>query len=302
MFEQVLVRDSVSVEAKLRIGEAYFAQLQSDSTLTSVARSMFERIRDRHKNDWRPYWFLGAIGSISRDDSLTTESFRKVTELAPWNPDGWGFLASVYLRNENFEEAARILEEGLRHVPDDYQINLYLGIAYNQLQRVDEAILALERANSLNPADLRALTQLALIYDARKDIAASDSLYEEALKIEPDNHLVLNNYGYSLAERGIQLERALDMATRALKAQPDNASYLDTMGWVYYKLGNFAEAEKFVKQSLAAGEQNAVVLEHLGDIYYMSNRKDLALDQWNKALQLDEGNQTLREKISRGGL
>jgi tetratricopeptide (TPR) repeat protein len=113
---------------------------------------------------------------------------------------------------------------------------------------------------------------------------------------------VLNNYAYSLAERGTQLERALLFARKAVETQPDNPSYLDTIGWIYYRLGQFAEAERYVKQAISKGEVSAVVYEHLGDIYFRMNQKDLAMEHWQMALKLDEANAVLRDKIARGSL
>jgi tetratricopeptide (TPR) repeat protein len=302
LFDIVLTRDSVTVDAKLRIGEAYFSQLQTDSTLIPVARSMFTRISENHPDDWRPYWFLGAIGGVSGDDSATVRNFRKVTELASWNPDGWVYLSGVYLQHEEFDRVIAILEQAQTYVPDNYLVNLYLGIAYNRVGRNTEAMNVLEHACRIDPGDVRALTQLGLIYDAERRFDQSDSLYEEALKLQPENDLILNNYSYSLAERGVELDRALGMARRAVDAKPDNASYLDTIGWIYFRLGRYDEAEKYVKSALEKGETNSVVHEHLGDIYYMTDEKDLALEQWKIALDLDRDNEALREKIARGSL
>ena len=302
LFEMVLARDSVSIDAKLQIGEAYFSQLQNDSSLVPVARAMFERIRDAHPNDWRPYWFLGAIGGVSRDDTLAINNFKRVTELARWNPDGWAYLAMTFLQKEMYQEVVNILEEGLNVVPDDYQVNFYLGIAYSRLQRHQDAVRVLEHAHQIEPKDVRAISQLALVYDTQKRYAESDSLYEEALRVDSDNHLILNNYAYSLADRGLQLERALAMAKRAVEAQPENPSYLDTIGWVHFRLEQFEEAEKFIRRAIEKGEVSAVVHEHLGDVYYMINDKERALEQWHIALKLDENNQALREKIARVSL
>jgi Tfp pilus assembly protein PilF len=263
---------------------------------------MFGRIRDGHPDDWRPYWFLGAIGSVSRNDTLAENNFKRVTELAPWNADGWSYLAMNYLQKEKFQEVATSLEEALKALPDDFQVNLFLGIAYTRLQRTDEALHVLEHAHRINPKDIRAISQLALVYDGQKRYTDSDSLYEEGLRLEPQNHLILNNYAYSLCDRGLQLERALKMAQTAVAAQPDNASYLDTIGWVYFRLEQYEAAEKFIKMAIEKGEASAVVHEHLGDVYYMTNDKDRAMEQWNAALKLDENNQVLRDKISRGRL
>jgi tetratricopeptide (TPR) repeat protein len=301
-FEPVLSRDSVSVEVKVHVGEMYFAQMGKDSTLGPITRSIFERIAVTHPDDWRAFWFLGAIGSIMHDDSLSVRNFKRVTELASWNPDAWVYLSGVFLGKNNFSEVAHILESAVKILPDDFRVNFFLGLSYSRLNRNADAVRVLEHARQLNPKDLDAIAQLALVYDTMRRFEDSDGLYEEALKIEPENHLVLNNYAYSLADRGLQLERALEMSRKAVDLQPENASYLDTIGWIFFRLGRFTEAETYVKKAISKGEVNAVVYEHLGDIYYRMNQKDLAIEHWNMALKLDEQNAQLRDKIARGSL
>ncbi len=301
-FESILLQDSVNVEVKLHIGEMYFGQLGKDSTLAPLARSIFERIAAKHPADWRAYWFLGAVGTLMRDDSLAVRNFKKVTELASWNADAWVYLSSVFLGKNNFAEVARVLETALKVLPDDFRVNFFLGVSYSRLGRNSDAVRVLEKARQLNPRDVDAIAQLALVYDGMKKFEESDALYEEAIRIDASNHLVLNNYAYSLAERGTQLERALNFARKAVETQPDNPSYLDTIGWIYYRLGQFAEAERYVKEAISKGEVSAVVYEHLGDIYFRMNQKDLAMEHWQMALKLDEANAVLRDKIARGSL
>jgi tetratricopeptide (TPR) repeat protein len=302
LFEVVLAQDTVSVESKLRIGEVYFGQLENDSTLVPVARSIFERIRDAHPQDWRAYWFLGAIGAVSRNDSLSIPNFRKVTELAGWNADGWVYLSSVFLERNNFNEVVTILESALKVVPDDYRVNFFLGVAYSRLGRNEDAARVLERARELNADDVGVLSQLALVYDNMQRHDESDRLYEEALKKDPDNHLLLNNYSYSLSERRLQLDRALEMSRKAVEAQPKNSSYLDTLGWIFFQLGEYREAEEYISRAIEEGDVSAVVHEHLGDVYFMLQDRDRALEQWNIALRMDETNAELRAKIARGAL
>lgn len=301
-FAKILSSDSVNLETRLRIGEVYFGQVDKDSTLLPRTRAIFEQIRDKHPGDWRAYWFLGAIGALSHDDSLAVRNFRKVTELSSGNADAWVYLSSVFLERNNFAEVVKILESAIRILPDDFRVNFFLGVAYSRLGQNADAVKVLERARQLNPRDINAISQLALVYDGMKRFEESDRLYEEALKVDPENPLVLNNYGYSLADRNLQLERALTMATKAVEAQPDNSSYLDTIGWVYFRLGRYEEAEKYVKLAIEKGDAGAVVHEHLGDIYFLMNDRERAMEQWNIALKLDETNEPLRAKIARGTL
>jgi len=146
------------------------------------------------------------------------------------------------------------------------------------------------------------VTALALVYDElhRKD--DSDSLYERALRIDPHNHLALNNYGYSLSERGKDLDRALKMSREALRLQPENQSYLDTYGWILYQMEKYEEAERYIRKAVEMANPSPVIIEHLGDINYKLSRKDKALEFWKKALELDSANEALKTKIQRGSL
>ncbi|MGA9118162.1 MAG: tetratricopeptide repeat protein [Bacteroidota bacterium] len=301
-FDKILGMDSVTIEAKIHIGELYFDQAGKDSTLIPRTKNIFEKIKTEAPNDWRPYWFLGAIGSLTKDDSASVQNFRKVTELASWNADGWVYLSSVFFSSNNFDQMARVLESAIKVLPDDFRVNFFLGVAYSRLNRNIDAVRVLEHARSLNRTDQDAISQLALVYEALKHFGEADSLYEEALRLDPKNDLVLNNYSYSLAERNIQLDRALTMSKKAVAAKPENGSYLDTMGWIYFRLGEYTDAEKYVKKAIATGESSPVVYEHLGDIYYRMNNRDAAIEQWNLALQLDHNNSALRAKITRGSL
>jgi tetratricopeptide (TPR) repeat protein len=140
------------------------------------------------------------------------------------------------------------------------------------------------------------------VYDGLRRFGESDSLYEMALVLDPDNHLALNNFAYSLAERGIQLERALVMSTKAVAAQPDNPSYLDTIGWIYYRMGNYRRALEEVSKAVTKGEASAVVIEHLGDIHFKLGDRAKAVEYWKRALGLDANNTALRGKVDRGEL
>lgn len=301
-FEPILTRDTVSLDAKIRIGQLYYDQIEKDSTLVPLTTKLFERIQAAHPKDWRSYWFLGALASMAHNDSIAITRFHTLTDLAPGNPDGWVFLASTYFGKNDYARGAEVLENGRMHVPEDFRVNFFLGVAYNRLGRLVEASHALEKARKINPKDLEAIAELAIVYEGLKRQEESDSLYEDGLRQKPDYHLILNNYGYSLAERGIQLERALDMATRAVAADSNNAAYLDTKAWVYYRLGRYQEAEKYLTRALAKGQPSAAVLDHMGDIAFKLNDKERAMEYWKKAQALDPNNTGIRDKITRGSL
>ena len=96
------------------------------------------------------------------------------------------------------------------------------------------------------------------------------------------------------------------MAKEAVEKQPESSSYLDTMGWIYFKLGKYDNAEKYIGKAVglreAVGENGATLNEHLGDVYYKLNQKEKAMECWKRALQMNQKNQALKNKIERGTL
>jgi tetratricopeptide (TPR) repeat protein len=302
LYEKILRKEQDNPEVKLRIGVAYFGQIQQDSTFLPRARRIFQELSAQMPNDWRPLWYLGAIALTERNDSVALGYFQRVTRLAEMNVDAWWYIGTLYFDRGEYEKMIEAMERARVVMPREYRIYFLLGLAYSRLDDNEKAAMFLEQAHTLNPRDMNTLSTLALTYDGMKRHARSDSLYEEALKIDSTYHLILNNYSYSLAERGLQLERALQMAQDAVKAEPNNASYLDTLGWVYFKLGRYAEAEVWLAKAVATGQASAVVYEHLGDAYFKLGQKEKALEFWQKALEKDGKNQALRQKLERGTL
>lgn len=300
--QSVLQSDSLTVETQLRFGEFFASFLQKDSSAAPFAFEIFQNIAEKFPDDWRAYWFLGIIANVMENDSAAIANLERVTVLAPTNPDGWVYLSSFYFDKNDFQKAAMVLTEASNFIPEEFRVIFLLGIAYQRMREHEEAASILERALRLNPRDINALSSLALAYDELKRHAEADSLYEQALTVDPRNHIVLNNYAYSLAERDLDLERALTMAKEAVQQQPENASYLDTIGWVYFKLGEYVEAEKFIRKAVDRGDASPVVLEHLGDVYCKLGQKEKALEFWEKSLERDAANDELKKKIQRGSL
>ncbi len=301
-FDIVMRKDTLSADDQIRFGRVFISFVQKDSAVAPYALRLFERIRDAYPDDWRPYWFLGAVNNMTRNDSAALLNYAKVRDLAKWNPDGWVGTASIYFDRGQVDTAISILNDALQYVPDEFRVHFILGIAYQRKHQNPEAMSELERAVQIDGKNVDALTSLALTLDEMKRSQESDSIYERALTLDPRNHLLLNNYSYSLAERGLQLDRAMKMSKMAVDQQPTNQSYLDTYGWIFFRMGNYREAEKWIKKAVDVGNASAVLNEHLGDVYSRLDEKDKAIDYWRKALELDPTNQTVRDKIQRGSL
>jgi tetratricopeptide (TPR) repeat protein len=301
-FDIVMKGEILPIDSQLKFGQIFLGFIQKDSAVTPFALKLFDNIRKQYPDDSRPYLFLGILYSMSKSDSAASTNLHKVTELDRTNKDGWIYLASLYYDKQEFSKVVDVLEEAKKYISNELRLHLLLGISYQRLHELNKAAISLEQAYQLDEKNVDVLSALGLVYDDLKRYEDSDSIYEKALRLYPNNHLLLNNYAYSLSVRNIQLDLALKMAQDAVRQQPKNPSYLDTIGWVYFQLGSYEEAKNYILEAIDAGEVSSIVLEHIGDVYFMLGEKEKSQDYWKQAFDKAPTNKSLQEKINRGTL
>jgi len=125
------------------------------------------------------------------------------------------------------------------------------------------------------------------------DFRGAETTLRGILAESPNNPIAQNNLGYFLAERNEKLDEALKLIQEALKSEPDNPSYLDSLGWVYFKQGKFDLAEEYLKKALKFDTSSATIHEHLGDVYQKQGKPELAKTSWQKALTLSSDNEQI---------
>ncbi len=334
-YSKLISDESILFDDKLKIGSLFFYASEKDSTNLELAGNIFKEI-NKDSLDWQVNAYLGEIELRRKNDSTAIQYFKNAASMAEWNPQLWGRVGGILFDNRKYDEAIRFMNEAAEKFPNDFLINLVyglslaqenlhadakiylqralnlnpddltvlsaLGFSLNQLKETDEALKYLNKALAADPDNVQIIGQTALIYESQKDFHISDSLYQHALSLDSTNVLILNNYAYSLSERNIKLDEALKMSLVAVEAEPDNSSYLDTIGWIYFMLGDFDKAKYYIKESLKHDENNATVIDHLGDVYYKLGEKDEAIRQWKKAAELDPGNEKINSKIEKGAI
>ncbi len=173
----------------------------------------------------------------------------------------------------------------------------FIALAYQIQKDTIHAIQYYLKATELDSSKVDSWINLGVLYSFINDIENSDSAYIKALALDPNEPLLNNNYAYSLSERGKNLPQALAMSKIAIKFDSTNSSYLDTYGWILYKMGNYEEALKYITKAVEYSEDSAEVYEHLGEILIMLNRKEEAVEAWKNAIELDNTKFYLKEKI-----
>jgi len=332
VYSKVAKNPDVDFKAKIKIGMAFLAQAQKDSLAADVAMGIFETV-DKDTADWQVKFYLAEMNLVQKNDSLAVKYYKEASQLAEWNVDVWTRYGGLLFDKGKYADLITEMEKGIKTFPDNFGINLLYGLALaqtnkhkdakvylqkavninsrdvmaltalgyslNQLKEDEEAIKVLNQALAVDPDNIQALSMAGLIYETKKDYEKSDGMYKRALAVDSTDAQILNNYAYSLSERGIDLDKALNMAKIAVAKDQKNSSYLDTIGWIYYKLGDYKKALSYIIDALGNGEKSAAIYEHLGDVYLKLKKRDNALLNWRKALEIEPGNEKIKEKIEK---
>lgn len=219
-----------------------------------------------------------AYTSVSRDDPAYA-----IAELG---------RAEALRKDKNFEGATEVLRTLTRDFPDMPAVYVSLGDTLRQSDQTEAANAAYSAALELYAPDdparwivhyTRAVTshQLDRWTEAEADFRA-------ALTFRPDQPQVLNYLGYSLVERGEKMQEALEMIEKAVAVQPQNGAIVDSLGWVLFQMGNYADAVVHLENAAALEAVDPVINDHLGDAYWAVGRNVEAQFQWNRALSFSD--------------
>jgi len=186
------------------------------------------------------------------------------------------------------EEALALLKPQLKNTEADRDVYLNIAQVYERARKYKEAEQAARTAEALPgvPRD-NEMTWFLLgaIYERQKLYDRAEVEFKKVLAVDPQNSAALNYYGYMLGDLGIRLDEAETMVKKALAEDAFNGAYLDSLGWVYYKQGKYAEAEATLRKAVARESHDPTIHSHLGDVYAKTGRTDLAAAQWEKSLE-----------------
>jgi tetratricopeptide (TPR) repeat protein len=211
---------------------------------------------------------------------------------------------AIFIENvlENNEGVYSRSTEALNYFNDKPLLFLFKGSAAMQLGNNEEAVQSLEKglelADNNLPLTVQFYSMMAEAWQNLENHEKSDEYFEKALQIEPENIMILNNYGYYLSLREVKLDKAEKMSRITIIAEPDNPTYLDTYAWILYKTGKNEQALEYIEKAVrSGGEEDPDILEHYGDILSALGRMEEAAKYWKKAVEAGNESEELVEKI-----
>ena len=316
LYLRVLELQPDDANAREKLATGFVLTNQRDKAV-----EMLEQIIKEHPEKYQPYDLLAQVldeeaRSLQRANKIeeAKAKFAKVAvnyeQSLLINPNHAGTyvrLAELFLGPlKDADRAVKLLGDARRRFPGAPEIVYYLAIAQREAKQSQQAVATFEEA--LHEAQLDedddfvnakfyfnygAAAEQAGLYDKATD------LLRKSIALDPENSAEACNYlGFMWADHNMNLDEAETMIRRALAAEPNNASYLDSLGWVEFRKGQFDRAlDDLLQAAKSAERDDPVVFEHIGDTYLKLNRTREALEAWQKALTLDPKNKNLADKI-----
>lgn len=264
-----------------------------------------EQYKDSLKQDNTTLVHLSLASTFIKknDYPKAIEELNQAISLDPQAIEPHALLAILYSAKGEPDLAAGEYEAALKGAsklqPQNIDIYKSLGSIYLQQKKFKEALDTYKLILELSEDDAEAHFYLGGIYYELKSFEAAERELKAAIELKPDYHEALNFLGYFYVERDKNLEQAEAMIRKALVMQPENGAYIDSLGWFYFKKGNFKEALTHLKRAAGLLE-DAVIYEHLGDVFFKLSDKENAIFNWQKSLKLQPEQENVKEKL--GGL
>lgn len=298
------INDSVEIDDKI----ALLAGFAADTSFVSAhGKSLIMSamlLEANHPGNRDVMLALASLYGLTGDIEKEIQKLREIAELFPRDyPTREQILLKLSESEKNIElyKYAAIVSTEFNIYPLP---KLMLAYSANELGKYQEALSELKKIRILineNPDFMMQIYILeADIYYNMENYEAAWKSYEEALLLDPEDPLVLNNYAYFLAEQDRELSRAANMVRRAIGIE-SNVSYLDTWAWILYKQGKNRRAVRVMEMIIDDGNQDSEILEHYGFILFKAGKCDDAVHYWEKALILDPGKTYLLKEIEKCG-
>ncbi len=234
------------------------------------------------------------------------EVLEKLLAIYPDNETARYFLTTSAWDRNDMHRVIELCADARRYNPEQMLFYYFQGLAYHRIGEKDLAIDALRNGISVINED-SPIEIVSDFYTIMGDLLHDKGLtheayaaYDSCLQWKPDNIGCLNNYAYFLSLEEKDLNKAEEMSHKAITAEPDNATYIDTYAWILFQQKRYEEAKVYIDDALKkGGDEEPTILEHAGDIHSMVGNTEKAVELWKQALVKDQNNKLLRKKINK---
>ena len=305
--DTLLLNKKVTSDTKISVMRQVIAENEQSSAKDSTqVIALFDRMMKQDMDDPQIPMLYSQYLLSKNMEQEAVPVLEQVVDLDPTNKAARLMLVSAAVKKEDYKQIIKVCEPGIEATPDALELYYYLAIAYHQAEQGDSVLSVCNRALEHITPDTRKevisdfYSIMGDIYHTKKQMTEAYAAYDSALVYNPSNIGALNNYAYYLSVERRDLDKAEEMSYKTVKAEPNNSTYLDTYAWILFEKGNYAEARIYIDNAMKSdGEKSDVIVEHCGDIYFMTGDAEGALKYWKKALEMGSESKTLKQKIEK---
>ncbi|MEN2281581.1 tetratricopeptide repeat protein [Algoriphagus sp. SE2] len=292
------------VEAKAF--ESIINEMQTSERDSLLDKLEFLMLKN-HPQDASVFSVLGKRRLKNGEKEEALEYFKESLMINPSNAELLEqVITNSFGESADFSEVEKFTIMGVDEFPERPEFWFYDGVIKNASKKDSSAVVSLEKSMELNAGKNLGLDQAiyGALGNAYYNLGMKDKAFENfdnAIKLNPNDEQVLNNYAYFLSIEKRDLEKAKSMSEKVVKRFPNNGTFLDTHAWVLFQIGDYEGAKKYMDLALEnEAEPSGIMLEHYGDILYHLGRKSEALSYWKKAENSPEASDKLPQKIKEG--
>lgn len=302
--KKLITNKTLDADVQLSLLGSIIVEAGNDTAKRKQGLELISLLAVQHPENPRVAAFYGDVLAFNNRLNEATEQYKKSLQIDPSSYKIWESLLLAYTDRENADSLIRYSEKALRLFPNQAMFHYLNGVGQMNKKDYAKAVKSISRGIDMQPEDNKAqlaqmYTTLGDVYNYMKKYTESDSSYEQALRADPMNATVLNNYAYYLSVRGARLEDAAKMSKKSLDIRKDEPSFLDTYGWILYKQGKYDDARTYIQKAIDINGEAAdgTLWEHLGDVYYKQGNVDKAVECWTKAKEKGTENTDIDKKI-----
>ena len=305
--DTLLLNKKVTPDTKITVMRQIIVENEQSTAKDSTqVIALFDRMMKQDQDDPQVPMLYAQYLLSKNMEQEAVPVLEQVVDLDPTNKAARLMLVDAAVKKEDYKQIIKVCEPGIEATPDALPLYYYLAIAYHQAEQTDSVLSVCNRAlEHVAPDTQKELIShfysiMGDIYHTKKQMSEAYAAYDSALVYNPSNIGALNNYAYYLSVERRDLDKAEEMSYKTVKAEPNNSTYLDTYAWILFEKGNYAEARIYIDNAMKSdGEKSDVIVEHCGDIYFMTGDVEGALKYWKQALEMGSESKTLKQKIEK---
>ncbi len=298
LYQQVLAQQPNTLRIQIKLALNYLEQGNKDQAITEL-----EKIVEREPSRYQVLTLIAELYEEAKNDDRALANYRLSLSVQPRQLDVYLRMTVLELKNKHYTEAIHLLDTALERFPDSSQLYYFYGLTYSETKEYPKAIESFEKTERLAQDSLPQILDgfFYFYYGAALERAGqfdqAVEKFKKAIEINPDHPDACNYLGFMLADRNTRLDEAVNLIEKALSYEPENAAFLDSMGWAYFRKGNFEKALFYLLHSSQIIQDDSLIFDHIGDVYRQMGKHADALRNYQRAMELDPKNKEVNEKL-----